>query len=103
MRRLGDLGIDIYNRRVQTGSSELKLTDLDESLPYLLAASAGQVVTQNEIPDALRSPDHMADSTVVDRHIRSLRATLKNGWKKPRFIETVPGHGYRFLAGPAEQ
>jgi DNA-binding response OmpR family regulator len=68
-----------------------------------LAASAGQVVTRNEILEALWGPDYMAVSNVVDRHIRSLRAKLKNGWQKSRFIETVPGQGYRFLAGLAEQ
>jgi DNA-binding winged helix-turn-helix (wHTH) protein len=34
---------------------------------------------------------------VVDRQIRNLRARLQNDWRKPRFIATVPGRGYRFL------
>jgi DNA-binding response OmpR family regulator len=33
----------------------------------------------------------------VDRHIRNLRVRLQNDWRKPRFIVTVPGIGYRFL------
>ena len=39
----------------------------------------------------------MAESNVVDRHIRNLRAKLQNGWRRPRYIATVPGRGYRFL------
>jgi DNA-binding response OmpR family regulator len=39
----------------------------------------------------------VAGSNVVDRHVRSLRAKLQNGWRRPRFIATVPGKGYRFL------
>jgi hypothetical protein len=34
---------------------------------------------------------------VVDRHIRNLRERLQDDWRKPRFIATIPGRGYRFL------
>jgi len=33
----------------------------------------------------------------VDRHIRSLRIKLQNDYRRPRFIATVPGLGYRFI------
>jgi DNA-binding response OmpR family regulator len=95
--RLGDLEIDILNRHVRSGTSELHLTGVEQSLLYLLAASAGEVVTRDEILDALWGSDYVAESNVVDRHIRSLRAKLQNGWRNPRFIATVPGRGYRFI------
>jgi len=41
--------------------------------------------------------DYAAESSVVDRHIGNLRAKLQNDWRKPRFIATVPGRGYRFV------
>jgi DNA-binding response OmpR family regulator len=44
----------------------------------------------------------VAESNVVDRHVRTLRAKLQNDWRKPRFIATVPGKGYRFLPVFAE-
>jgi DNA-binding response OmpR family regulator len=31
--------------------------------------------------------------------VRALRAKLQNDWHKPRYIETVPGSGYRFVPG----
>ena len=96
--RLGELEIDILHRRVRAGSSELHLTGLEQSLLYLLAANAGRVVTRDEILDALWGVDFVADSNVVDRHIRNLRAKLQNDWRKPRFIATMPGRGYRFVA-----
>jgi DNA-binding winged helix-turn-helix (wHTH) protein len=34
---------------------------------------------------------------VVDQQVRSLRARLRDDWRRPRFIATVPGRGYRFL------
>jgi DNA-binding response OmpR family regulator len=95
--RLGELEIDILHRRVRAGSSELHLTGLEQSLLYLLAANAGRVVTRDEILDALWGVDYAAESNVVDRHVRNLRAKLQNDWRKPRFIATVPGKGYRFV------
>ena len=97
VQRLGDLEIDILHRQVRAGSSELHLTGLEQSLLYLLAARSGQVVTRDEILDALWGVDYVSESNVVDRHIRNLRAKLQNDWRKPRFIATVPGKGYRFI------
>jgi DNA-binding response OmpR family regulator len=94
---LGDLEIDILNRTVRAGISELHLTSLEQSLLYLLAANAGRVVTREEILDTLWGVDYVADSNIVDRHIRNLRARLQDDWRQPRFIATVPGRGYRFL------
>jgi len=95
--RLGEIEIDILQRQVRAGSSELHLTGLEQSLLYLLAARAGQVVTRDEILDTLWGVDYVSESNVVDRHIRNLRAKLQNDWRKPRFIATVPGRGYRFI------
>ena len=95
--KLGELEIDILNRTVRAGTSELHLTSLEQSLLYLLAANAGRVVTREEILDTLWGTDYVAESNVVDRQIRNLRARLQNDWKRPRFIATIPGRGYRFL------
>jgi two-component system, OmpR family, response regulator RegX3 len=107
--RVGELEIDIFNRRVRAGTSELHLTPLEQSLLYLLAANAGRLLTRDEIMDHLWGSDYIADSNVVDRHIRNLRAKLQNDWRHPRFVATIPGRGYRFLPtvsgddAPAEQ
>ena len=103
VQRLGELEIDILHRQVRAGSSELHLTGLEQSLLYLLAARAGQVVTRDEILDALWGTDYVSESNVVDRHVRNLRAKLQNDWRKPRFIATVPGQGYRFIPTFSEQ
>ncbi len=95
--QLGELEIDIFNRSVRAGGHELHLTALDQSLLYLLAANAGRVMTRDEILDHLWGVDFVAESNVVDRHVRNLRAKLQNNWRRPRYIATVPGHGYRFV------
>ena len=94
--RIGDLEIDVLNRKVYAGTSELHLTSLEQALLYLLAANAGTVLTREKILDALWGTDFVVESNVVDRHVRSLRAKLQNDWRHPRYIETVPGAGYRF-------
>lgn len=92
-----ELEIDIVNRRVRLASSDLKLTPLQESLLYLLAANAGRVVTREEILDTLWGADYVPESNVVDRQVRNLRARLQDTPHNPRYIATVQGRGYRFL------
>ncbi|MEP6694907.1 MAG: response regulator transcription factor [Chloroflexota bacterium] len=100
--RIGDLEIDVLNRKVLAGEHELHLTSLEQALLYLLAANAGTVLTREQILDALWGTDFVIESNVVDRHVRALRAKLQNDWHKPRYIETVPGSGYRFVPTPTE-
>ena len=95
--RLGEIEIDILHRSVRAGTSELHLSGLEQSLLYLFAANSGKLVSRDQILDALWGIDYVAESNVVDRHVRNLRVKLQNDWRKPRFIETVPGKGYRFL------
>jgi DNA-binding winged helix-turn-helix (wHTH) protein len=54
-------------------------------------------VTREEILDAIWGTDFVAESNIVDRHIRSLRVKLQNDYRRPRFIATVPGVGDRFV------
>jgi two-component system response regulator VicR len=82
---------------VRVGGTELHLTSLQQSLLYLLAANAGQLLTPDQILDDLWGTDYVAESNVVDRHVRDLRAQLQNGWRSPRHIATVPGKGYHFI------
>ena len=68
----------------------------------LLAANAGRLVTREQIIDNLWGVDYAAESNVVDRHLRNLRIKLHYDWRRPRFIATVPGLGYRFLPSLAQ-
>jgi len=95
--QLGELNIDIMNRSVRVGKTEIHLTSLEQSLLYLLAANAGRLLTRDEILDHLWGVDFIAESNIVDRHVRNLRAKLQNDFRRPRFIATVPGRGYRFV------
>ena len=95
--KLGEIEIDILNRLVKTGNSVIHLTGIEQSLLYLLASRGGQVITWDEILDAIWGVDFVAESNIVDRHVRTLRIKLQNDYRHPRFIATVPGKGYRFI------
>jgi two-component system, OmpR family, alkaline phosphatase synthesis response regulator PhoP len=95
--RLGEMEIDIFNREVRAGDSVIHLSGIEQSLLYLLASRSGLVVTTEEILDAIWGTDFVAESNIVDRHIRSLRIKLQDDYRHPRFIATVPGKGYRFV------
>lgn len=96
--RIGDLEIDVLNRKVRAGDSALHLTSLEQALLYLLAANAGTVLSREKILDSLWGTDFVVESNVVDRHVRALRAKLQNDWRRPRYIQTVSGAGYRFVS-----
>ena len=94
---IGEVEIDILHREVRTGESVIHLTGIEQNLLYVLASRAGQVVSREEILDGVWGTDFVAESNIVDRHIRSLRIKLQNDYRHPRFIATVPGRGYRFV------
>jgi DNA-binding response OmpR family regulator len=89
--------IDILNRVVRAGDSVVHLSGIEQSLLYLLASRSGRVVSREEILDGIRGTDFVAESNIVDRRIRSLRIKLRDDYRHPRFIATVPREGYRFI------
>lgn len=95
--QLGEMQVDIVNREVRAGGSIIHLSGIEQSLLYVLASRSGRVVTREEILDAVWGTDFVAESNIVDRHIRSLRVKLQNDYRHPRFIATVPGQGYQFI------
>jgi DNA-binding response OmpR family regulator len=101
--RCGELEIDMLHRRVRVDDRDLHLTPLELSLLYLLVTNAGRVLTRDEILDHLWGHDFAAESNVVDRQVRSLRLKLQDDWRRPRYIATVPGKGYRFVLTVTDQ
>ena len=94
---IGEMELDIFNRQVRAGASIVHLSGIEQSLLYLLASRAGRVVSREDILDAIWGTDFIAESNIVDRHVRSLRIKLQNDYRHPRFIATVAGEGYRFI------
>ena len=94
---IGEMELDIVNRQVRAGTSIVHLSGIEQSLLYLLASRGGRVVSREDILDAIWGTDYVAESNIVDRHVRSLRTKLQDDYRHPRFIATVSGEGYRFV------
>jgi len=98
--RIGHLDIDVLNRTVLADDERLQLTSLEFALLHLLVESAGMIVTRDRIAEVLWGTDLVLQSRAVDRHVQALRAKLHDDWRKPRYIETIHGLGYRFVTTP---
>jgi DNA-binding response OmpR family regulator len=97
--RVADLEIDALQRRVRQGTREVGLSPGEHILLYTVAARAGAVVSYREIADALGRSDAEFRNNTVARHLSGLRRKLGDDAYRPRYIETVLGIGYRFVAG----
>ena len=93
----GHIQVDLLEQNVKLdGTKSLELTPLQQTLLYILAANAGEVITRETLLASIWGSAFQIESNVVDRHIRELRVKLGDDWRTPRYIETVPGRGYRF-------
>ena len=99
--RLDGLEVDLIEQRVSVGGRVLNLTPIQQTLLYLLAANAGKALSREDLLATIWGGEFEIESNVVDRHIRELRVKLGDEWRAPRYIETVPGAGYRFKTQPA--
>jgi TolB-like protein len=97
--RFGVYEVNTTERIVLRKGVKLRLQDKPFSLLVLLLQTPGQLVNREELRRKL-----WPDGTYVDfEHglrvaMHKLRTSLDDTVESPRYIETVPGHGYRFVA-----
>lgn len=93
--RLNDLTMDIQKKEVRRGEEEIRLTRREMELLEYLFRNAGQVVSREQLLEAVWDYRHEAETTrTVDYHVASLRQKL-GGEAQNQYIETVRGFGYR--------
>lgn len=90
---VGELNIDLSNRRVSAGGVEIELTSSEYELLVLLALDIGQVVDRNTIVQELRGFEYDGLDRSIDRRISRLRKKLAVSVKSTS-IKTVRGKGY---------
>jgi TolB-like protein/DNA-binding winged helix-turn-helix (wHTH) protein/Tfp pilus assembly protein PilF len=97
--KFDDLELDLGSYQLRRKGSVVKLERIPMELLILLASRNGQLVSREEIVEKLWGKDVFVDSAHgVNTAIRKIRNALQDDPEEPRFIETVVGKGYRFVA-----
>lgn len=90
---VGDLQIDVERRQVWRAGNLIELTSMEFDILYLLAHRPGQVFSARQIYEAVAADSFDASWTGISSMVYKLRRKLGAG-----IIETVRGHGYKFVA-----
>ena len=89
----GNLQIDSQRRLVWQAGQAVDLTPMEFDILLLLARRPGQVFSARQIYEAVASDSFDASWTGISSMVYKLRRKLGSG-----IIETVRGHGYKFVA-----
>jgi len=92
-----ELLLDRRSRRAYVGSEELRLTPKAIMLLEYLMTHPDELLTRDRLLDAVWGWDYPAGTRTVDTRIAELRRALGDNPAQPRYIETMPGQGYRFV------
>jgi DNA-binding response OmpR family regulator len=94
-----DVRLDPASRRVWRGDREIGLSRKEFELLHALMASAGQVVTRDELMRDVWGTTFWTSSKTIDVHLGWLRRKLDDDAGRNRLITTVRGRGLRFEKG----
>jgi len=92
----GPFKIDKYSRKFYKNGKEIDLTPTEYAIIKLFIENPGKAFNRDEILNLVWGYDFVGDTKIVDVNIRRLRSKIEDDSKKPLFIETVWGVGYRW-------
>lgn len=96
--RVGNLLIDLTNRRVTVEGEEVHLTPTEYDLLRVLAIHSGKVMTHKMLLSQVWGPDYAQMDNYVRQFVNQLRKKLReNPARNIRYIINEPGVGYRFV------
>ncbi|MCL6564988.1 MAG: winged helix-turn-helix domain-containing protein [Acidobacteriia bacterium] len=97
--RFGVFQVDLEARELRRHGLRIKLQEKPFQVLALLLEHRGQVVTREELREKLWPADTFVDfDHSVNTAVNKLREALGDSAENPRFIETIPRRGYRFIA-----
>jgi DNA-binding winged helix-turn-helix (wHTH) protein/tetratricopeptide (TPR) repeat protein len=97
--RFGQFELDPARNKLSRNGSLVKLQDLPFRLLVLLVERAGEIVNREEVRQRLWPQDTFVEfDNSLGVAVRKLREALRDDADAPRFVETVPRKGYRFVA-----
>ena len=94
--RVQDMEINIVNRSVTLGGSEVRLTAKEFDLLQVFVNNRGEVFSREKLLKTVWKYDYAGDARTVDVHIRRLREKIERNPAQPEFIFTKWGAGYYF-------
>jgi two-component system KDP operon response regulator KdpE len=92
----GNIEINFNKRSLTVKGKEVALTATEYALLQELALNAGKVLTYTHLLQKVWGPDYAEEREYLHVFISRLRAKIEANPKKPRYITTVSGVGYRF-------
>src|SRR5215469_889141 len=102
--KLGDdFELDLQAYQLRRAGRVLKLEPTPMELLLFLVQHRGQLVTRDQIVEHIWGRDVFLDTdNSINGAIRKIRQVLREDPEHPRFVETVSGKGYRFMAPVGE-
>jgi two-component system phosphate regulon response regulator PhoB len=94
---VGKLTIDTMSRRVLHNGEEIRMGPTEYRLLEFFMSHAGRAYSRSQILDHVWGTNAYLEERTVDVHIRRLRKALEPS-DTSQYLQTVRGHGYRFLA-----
>lgn len=94
--RFGEITIDFLKHQIRLSGQPVHLTTTEFQLLQLLVTNEGRVYSRDELLRLMRQDNGELELGNVDVHVHHLRKKLEANPKKPKYIQTVWGVGYRF-------
>jgi predicted ATPase len=101
MKQFGAFRLDALNRCLWRQETQVPLPPKPFLVLQYLVEHPGRLITHEELLDAIW-PDTFVQPQVLRTYILELRAQLQDDAAQPRYIKTVPKHGYCFVAPVTE-
>jgi len=96
--RFGVFELDLQSKELRKLGMKIRLQGQPVDVLAMLLERAGEVVTREELQRKLWPADTFVDfEQGLNNAMKRLRAALDDKAEAPRFIETLPRHGYRFI------
>jgi DNA-binding winged helix-turn-helix (wHTH) protein/WD40 repeat protein len=103
MYKFGAFEVDVHNGELRKQGLRIRLQEQPFQTLVMLLDHAGELVSRDELCHKLWPPDTFVDfEQGLGTAIKKLRQALGDDADTPRYIETVPKRGYRFIA-PVEK
>jgi len=93
--RVADLEVDLEAHSVRRAGAYLDLTPTEFDLLAVMAAQPGRVFSRNQLLEQVQGTTFEGYERTIDAHIKNLRQKLEPDPKKPQYIQTVFGVGYK--------